>query len=130
MSAAHWGIPDILTILEYNPEAAKEIPFPKGESAIRMYELSARTPKLEQLVKIAKALDISVYSLIFPDLKVHGKLVKALYYCDFNVKIVKNENGKLCVEFNNSHINNDLKYWYEIQQKYFNGKISKDDYNK
>lgn len=94
-----------------------------------MYELSARTPKLEQLVKIAKALDISVYSLIFPDLKVHGKLVKALYYCDFNVKIVKNENGKLFVEFNNSHINNDLKYWYEIQQKYFNGKISKDDYN-
>ena len=66
-------------------------------STIKKYETDNRNPKLEQLEKIAAALDVSVFE--FLDIE-----VKSITEIEWDI-----DNEKVSISFKNENINNSLK---------------------
>lgn len=98
-------------------------------STLKKYETDNRNPKLEQLSKIAEALEVSVFE--FLDIEVNSvndiiSLVNKMNIAtDIDLDI---DNDKVCISFKNKEINNCLKE-YAVDYKKDNILIEKTETN-
>ena len=98
-------------------------------STLKKYETDNRNPKLEQLSKIAEALEVSVFE--FLDIEVNSvndiiSLVNKMNIAtDIDCDI---DNDKVCISFKNKEINNCLKE-YAVDYKKDNILIEKIETN-
>ena len=98
-------------------------------STLKKYETDNRNPKLEQLSKIAEALEVSVFE--FLDIEVNSvndiiSLVNKMNIAtDIDCDI---DNDKVCISFKNKEINNCLKE-YAVDYKKDNILIEKTETN-
>ena len=90
-------------------------------STLKKYETDNRNPKLEQLSKIAKALDIEVKSVN----DIISLVNKMNIATDIDWDI---DNDKVCISFKNKEINNCLKE-YAVDYKKDNILIEKTETN-
>ena len=92
-------------------------------STLKKYETDNRNPKLEQLSKIAEALEVSVFE--FLDIEVKSLVNKMNIATDIDWDI---DNDKVCISFKNKEINNCLKE-YAVDYKKDNILIEKTETN-
>lgn len=102
-----------------------------SESAIRNYELGNRTPKPHHLEVIAKALDISPFSLLDPDLDSEISLMHAFFYLEDNYDLqIKKDGGVAYISFDiyteaGRIMQERLQEWADMRET-----LSKEDYEK
>ena len=113
--------------------------FPEKTADIRMaqYESGSRTPKTDLTNKLAEVFDISPQALSVPDIDSYIGLMHTLFTLEdrYGLTILKTENGvsmyadprkgKDAAEFSKM-----LNAWAEQAEKYHNGDISREDYDK
>lgn len=103
---------------------------------IRMaqYENGTRTPKEDLVKAIAKQLEVSPAALNIPDTDTYAGIIQTLFALednfDFRVDLVGTE-MHLCFKATDSTFAfNDILYtWYEHQDKYLKGIITKEEYD-
>ncbi len=113
--------------------------FPEKTADIRMaqYESGKRTPKSNLTEELANILDVSTRALNVPDIDTELGLMHTLFALEdiYGFKINKID-GEICISLDKnrgmSYISLDENFtaWYNEAQKYHNGEITKDDYDK
>ena len=113
--------------------------FPEKTADIRMaqYESGSRTPKADLTENLASVLGVSPLALSVPDIDSYLGLMHTLFTLEdrYGLTIEKGENGvsmrvdprrgKEAAEFSEM-----LNAWAEQAEKYHNGDISREDYDK
>ena len=113
--------------------------FPEKTADIRMaqYESGSRTPKIDLTNKLAEVFDISPQALSVPDIDSYIGLMHTLFTLEdrYGLTIVKTENGVSM--YADPRKGNDaaelsemLNAWAEQSEKYHNGDINRDEYDK
>ncbi len=98
-------------------------------STLKKYETDNRNPKLEQLSKIAKALEVSVFEFLDIDVKSVNDIISLVNKMNIATDIDWDiDNDKVCISFKNKEINNCLKE-YAIDYKKDNTLIEKTETN-
>lgn len=115
------------------------IGFPDKTADIRMaqYESGTRTPKADVTEALAQALDVSPAALAVPDIDSNIGLMHTLFALeDLRGLKVGQIDGELCLRLDK---HKGLEYvamfdmfsaWYEQEEKYRNGEITKDEYDR
>lgn len=79
-------------------------------STIKKYETDNRNPKLEQLEKIAAALDVSVFEFLDIEVKSISDIISLVNKMNNATEIEWDiDNEKVSISFKNENINNSLK---------------------
>ena len=79
-------------------------------SNIKKYETDNRNPKLEQLEKIAAALDVSVFEFLDIEVKSISDIISLVNKMNNATEIEWDiDNEKVSISFKNENINNSLK---------------------
>ena len=79
-------------------------------STIKKYETDNRNPKLEQLEKIAAALDVSVFEFLDIEVKSISDIISLVNKMNNATEIEWDiDNEKVSISFKNEDINNGLK---------------------
>ena len=79
-------------------------------STIKKYETDNRNPKLEQLEKIAAALDVSVFEFLDIEVKSISDIISLVNKMNNATEIEWDiDNKKVSISFKNENINNSLK---------------------
>lgn len=98
-------------------------------STLKKYETDNRNPKLEQLSKIAKALEVSVFEFLDIDVKSVNDIISLVNKMNIATDIDWDiDNDKVCISFKNKEINNCLKE-YAVDYKKDNILIEKTETN-
>ena len=98
-------------------------------STLKKYETDNRNPKLEQLSKIAKALEVSVFEFLDIKVKSVNDIISLVNKMNIATDIDWDiDNDKVCISFKNKEINNCLKE-YAIDYKKDNTLIEKTETN-
>ena len=92
-------------------------------STLKKYETDNRNPKLEQLSKIAEALEVSVFEFLDIEVKSVNDIISLV-----NKMNIATDNDKVCISFKNKEINNCLKE-YAVDYKKDNILIKKTETN-
>ena len=104
--------------------------FPEKTADIRMaqYESGSRTPKADLTNKLAEVFDISPQALSVPDIDSYIGLMHTLFTLEdrYGLTIVKTENGISMY----AELSEMLNAWAEQSEKYHNGDINRDEYDK
>ena len=113
--------------------------FPEKTADIRMaqYESGKRTPKSNLTKELAGILEVSTMALNVPDIDTELGLMHTLFALEdiYGFKINKID-GEMCISLDKnrgmSYISLDENFtaWYNEAEKYRNGEISKEDYDK
>ena len=113
--------------------------FPEKTADIRMaqYESSSRTPKADLTNKLAEVFEISPQALSVPDIDSYIGLMHTLFTLEdrYGLTIEKTENG-VSIYANPkkgtdaAELSEMLNAWAEQSEKYHNGNINRDDYDK
>ncbi|MBR3815411.1 MAG: helix-turn-helix transcriptional regulator [Clostridia bacterium] len=113
--------------------------FPEKTADIRMaqYESGARTPKADLTESLAKVLDVSPNALTVPDIDSYIGLMHTLFAMEdiYGLKIDK-LNDEICIRLNRETgttytlMFERFSDWQEMAEKYRNGEISKEEYDK
>lgn len=115
------------------------IGFPEKTADIRMaqYESGTRTPKADVTESLAQALDVSPAALTVPDIDTNIGLMHTLFALeDLRGLKVGQIDGELCLRLDkfkgSEYISmfNMLSAWYEQEEKYRNGEITKEEYDR
>ena len=113
--------------------------FPEKTADIRMaqYESGSRTPKADLTNKLAEVFDISPQALSVPDIDSYIGLMHTLFTLEdrYGLTIVKSENGvSMYVDSRKgtdaAELSEMLNAWAEQAEKYRNGDISREGYDK
>ena len=113
--------------------------FPEKTADIRMaqYESGSRTPKADLTESLADVLGISPLALSVPDIDSYLGLMHTLFTLEdrYGLTIEKGENGvSLCVDPRKgkdaAELSEMLNAWAKQAEKYHNGDISREDYDK
>lgn len=94
-------------------------------STLKKYETDNRNPKLEQLSKIAEALEVSVFEFLDIEVKSVNDIISLVNKMNIATDI---DNDKVCISFKNKEINNCLKE-YAVDYKKDNILIKKTETN-
>lgn len=94
-------------------------------STLKKYETDNRNPKLEQLSKIAEALEVSVFEFLDLEIKSVNDIISLVNKINITTDI---DNDKVCISFKNKEINNCLKE-YAVDYKKDNILIEKTETN-
>ena len=98
-------------------------------STLKKYETDNRNPKLEQLSKIAEALEVSVFEFLDIEVKSVNDIISLVNKMNIATDIDWDiYNDKVCISFNNKEINNCLKE-YAVDYKKDNILIEKTETN-
>ena len=98
-------------------------------STLKKYETDNRNPKLEQLSKIAEALEVSVFEFLDIEVKSVNDIISLVNKMNIATDIDWDiDNDKVCISFKNKEINNCLKE-YAIDYKKDNTLIEKTETN-
>ena len=112
---------------------------PEKTADIRMaqYESGSRTPKADLTNKLAKVFDISPQALSVPDIDSYIGLMHTLFTLEdrYGLTIEKTENGISMYAdpkkgTDAAELSEMLNAWAEQSEKYHNGEINRDDYDK
>ena len=113
--------------------------FPEKTADIRMaqYESGSRTPKADLTNKLAEVFDISPQALSVPDIDSYIGLMHTLFTLEdrYGLTIVKTENGISMYADprkgpDAAELSEMLNAWAEQSEKYHNGDINRDEYDK
>lgn len=113
--------------------------FPEKTADIRMaqYESGSRTPKSELTENLAGVLGVSPLALSVPDIDSYIGLMHTLFTLEdrYGLTIVKTENGvSMYVDSRKgtdaAELSEMLNAWAEQSEKYHNGDINRDEYDK
>ena len=113
--------------------------FPEKTADIRMaqYESGSRTPKAELTENLADALDVSPLALSVPDIDSYLGLMHTLFTLEdrYGLTVETGENGvSLRVDPRKgkdaAELSEMLTAWAEQSEKYHNGDINRDEYDK
>ena len=113
--------------------------FPEKTADIRMaqYESGSRTPKIDLTNKLAEVFDISPQALSVPDIDSYIGLMHTLFTLEdrYGLTIVKTENGVSMYADSRkgtdaAEFSKILNAWAEQSEKYHNGDINRDEYDK
>ena len=113
--------------------------FPEKTADIRMaqYESGSRTPKADLTNKLAEVFDISPQALSVPDIDSYLGLMHTLFTLEdrYGLTVEKTENGvSMRVDPRKgkdaAELSKMLNAWAEQAEKYHNGEISREDYDK
>lgn len=94
-------------------------------STLKKYETDNRNHKLEQLSKIAEALEVSVFEFLDIEVKSVNDIISLVNKINITTDI---DNDKVCISFKNKEINNCLKE-YAVDYKKDNILIEKTETN-
>lgn len=98
-------------------------------STLKKYETDNRNPKLEQLSKIAEALEVSVFEFLDIEVKSVNDIISLVNKMNIATDIDWDiDNDKVCISFKNKEINNCLKE-YVVDYKKDNILIEKTETN-
>ena len=98
-------------------------------STLKKYETDNRNPKLEQLSKIAEALEVSVFEFLDIEVKSVNDIISLVNKMNIATDIDQDiDNDKVCISFKNKEINNCLKE-YAVDYKKDNILIEKTETN-
>lgn len=104
---------------------------------IAQYESGTRTPKADLLNALAKALEVSPQALAVPDIDSYLGLMHTLFTLEdiYGLTVEKGENDVSlrvdpCKCKDAAEISVMLSAWAEQAEKYRNGDISREDYDK
>ena len=98
-------------------------------STLKKYETDNRNPKLEQLSKIAEALEVSVFEFLDIKVKSVNDIISLVNKMNIATDIDWDiDNDKVCISFKNKEINNCLKE-YAVDYKKDNILIEKSETN-
>lgn len=98
-------------------------------STLKKYETDNRNPKLEQLSKIADALEVSVFEFLDIKVKSVNDIISLVNKMNIATDIDWDiDNDKVCISFKNKEINNCLKE-YVVDYKKDNILIEKTETN-
>ena len=98
-------------------------------STLKKYETDNRNPKLEQLSKIAEALEVSVFEFLDLEIKSVNDIISLVNKMNIATDIDWDiDNDKVCISFKNKEINNCLKE-YAVDYKKDNILIEKTETN-
>lgn len=98
-------------------------------STLKKYETDNRNPKLEQLSKIAEALEVSVFEFLDIKVKSVNDIISLVNKMNIATDIDWDiDNDKVCISFKNKEINNCLKE-YAVDYKKDNILIEKIETN-
>ena len=113
--------------------------FPEKTADIRMaqYESGSRTPKADLTENLAGVLGVSPLALSVPDIDSYIGLMHTLFTLEdrYGLTIVKTENGvSMYVDSRKgtdaAELSEMLNAWAEQSEKYHNGDINRDEYDK
>ena len=113
--------------------------FPEKTADIRMaqYESGSRTPKAELTESLAGALGVSPLALSVPDIDSYLGLMHTLFTLEdrYGLTVETGEHGvSLCVDPRKgkdaAELSEMLTAWAEQAEKYRNGEINREDYDK
>ena len=113
--------------------------FPEKTADIRMaqYESGSRTPKVELTESLADALGVSPLALSVPDIDSYIGLMHTLFTLEdrYGLTTVKTENGVSMYAdprkgTDAAELSEMLNAWAEQSEKYHNGDINRDEYDK
>ena len=113
--------------------------FPEKTADIRMaqYESGSRTPKADLTNKLAEVFGISPQALSVPDIDSYIGLMHTLFTLEdrYGLTIVKTEDGVSMYADSRkgtdaAELSEMLNAWAEQSEKYHNGDINRDDYDK
>ena len=116
-----------------------QVGFPEKTADIRMaqYESGSRTPKADLTNKLAEVFDISPQALSVPDIDSYIGLMHTLFTLEdrYGLTIVKTENGVSMYAdprkgTDAAELSEMLAAWAEQSEKYHNGDINRDEYDK
>ena len=98
-------------------------------ATLKKYETDNRNPKLEQLSKIADALEVSVFEFLDIEVKSINDIISLVNKMNIATDIDWDiDNDKVCISFKNKEINNCLKD-YAVDYKKDNILIEKTETN-
>ena len=98
-------------------------------ATLKKYETDNRNPKLEQLSKIAEALEVSVFEFLDIEVKSVNDIISLVNKMNIATDIDWDiDNDKVCISFKNKEINNCLKE-YAVDYKKDNILIKKTETN-
>lgn len=98
-------------------------------STLKKYETDNRNHKLEQLSKIAEALEVSVFEFLDIEVKSVNDIISLVNKMNIATDIDWDiDNDKVCISFKNKEINNCLKE-YAVDYKKDNILIEKTETN-
>ena len=113
--------------------------FPEKTADIRMaqYESGSRTPKADLTENLAGVLGVSPLALSVPDIDSYLGLMHTLFTLEdrYGLTLEKTENGVSmrvdpCKGKDAAELSKMLNAWAEQSEKYRNGDISREDYDK
>ncbi|MEI3163642.1 MAG: helix-turn-helix transcriptional regulator [Lachnospirales bacterium] len=113
--------------------------FPEKTADIRMaqYESGSRTPKADLTNKLAEVFGISPQALSVPEIDSYIGLMHTLFTLEdrYGLTIVKTEDGVSMYADSRkgtdaAELSEMLNAWAEQSEKYHNGDINRDDYDK
>ena len=116
-----------------------KVGFPEKTADIRMaqYESGSRTPKADLTESLAGVLGVSPLALTVPDIDSYLGLMHTLFTLEdrYGLTIEKGENGvSMCVDPRKgkdaAELSEMLNAWAKQAEKYHNGEISREDYDK
>ena len=116
-----------------------QVGFPEKTADIRMaqYESGSRTPKADLTNKLAEAFDISPQALSVPDIDSYIGLMHTLFTLEdrYGLTIERTENGVSMYAdpkkgTDAAELSEMLNAWAEQSEKYHNGDINRDEYDK
>ena len=113
--------------------------FPEKTADVRMaqYESGSRTPKEDLVKALANVLEVSPLALSIPDIDSNLGYIHTLFAVeDFHGVRVEQRDNEVHIVFDGSKPNTDrsvfqmLTAWAEHAEKYRNGEISKEQYDR
>lgn len=113
--------------------------FPEKTADIRMaqYESGSRTPKADLTNTLAQVFEVSPQALTVPDIDSDIGLMHTLFTLEdrYGLTIVKTENGVSMYADSRkgtdaAELSEMLNAWSEQSEKYHNGDINRDEYDK
>lgn len=116
-----------------------QVGFPEKTADIRMaqYESGSRTPKADLVKNLADVLDVSPLALSVPDIESYYGLMHTLFTLEdlYGIRIDKLD-GEVCIRLDKGMKSNYLTMsdmfsdWQEQAEKFKNGEITKEEYDK
>ena len=109
--------------------------FPEKSADVRLaqYETGSRTPKADLTAALAEVLDVSTHALSVPDIDSYVGLMHTLFTLEdrYGLTVETGENGvSLRVDPRKAELSEMLTAWAEQTEKYRNGEINREDYDK
>lgn len=104
-----------------------------AETRVGQYEIGVRTPKDNMIKDIAKIFGVSPLALSVPDIDSYLGLMHTLFTLEdrYGLTVETGENGvSLRVDPRKAELSEMLTAWAEQTEKYRNGEINREDYDK